>query len=100
MALLYAARVLLYDHEGLIAHTCVCVTGECHFWRVEFENKNCGRNYLHRIVVIFLYSKQWKGVGVGGEQCDQKKHCQMSIKVAQNDFTKKMIYFDTFSKIA
>ena len=25
---------------------------------------------------------------------------QMPIKVAQNDFTRKMIYFDTFTKIA
>ena len=32
-------------------------------------------------------------------QCDQKNR-QMSIKVAQNDFTKKMKDFDTFTKIA
>ena len=31
-------------------------------------------------------------------QCDQKKYRQMSIKVAQNDFTKKD--FNTFTKIA
>ena len=29
-----------------------------------------------------------------------RKNRQMSIKVAQNDFTKKMIDFDTFKKIA
>ena len=29
-----------------------------------------------------------------------RKSCQMSIKVAQNDFTKNMIDFDTFTKIA
>ena len=28
------------------------------------------------------------------------KNCQMSIKVAQNDLTRKMIDFDTFTKIA
>ena len=29
-----------------------------------------------------------------------RKNCQMSIKVAQNDFTRKMNDFDTFTKIA
>ena len=29
-----------------------------------------------------------------------EKNCQMFIKVAQNDFTRKVIYFDTFTKIA
>ena len=33
------------------------------------------------------------------DQCDQKNR-KMSIKVAKNDFTKKMIDFDTFTKIA
>ena len=28
------------------------------------------------------------------------KSRQMSIKIAQNDFTSKMIYFDSFTKIA
>ena len=32
-------------------------------------------------------------------QCDQKNR-QMSIKVAKNDFTRKMIDFDNFTKIA
>ena len=32
-------------------------------------------------------------------QCDQKNR-QMSIKVAQNDFTRKINDFDTFTKIA
>ena len=31
-------------------------------------------------------------------QCDQK-NCQMSIKVAQNDLRRKMINFDTFTKM-
>ena len=31
-------------------------------------------------------------------QCDQKNR-QMSIKVAQNDLTRKMINFDTFTKM-
>ena len=29
-----------------------------------------------------------------------RKNCQMSIKVAQNDFTRKMIDFDNLTKIA
>ena len=29
-----------------------------------------------------------------------EKNCQMSMKVAQNEFTSKMIDFDTFTKIA
>ena len=29
-----------------------------------------------------------------------EKSCQMSIKVAQNDFIREMIDFDTFTKIA
>ena len=33
-------------------------------------------------------------------QCDQKKNYHMSIKVAQSDFTTKIIDFDTFTKIA
>ena len=32
-------------------------------------------------------------------QCDQENR-QMSIIVAKNDFTRKMIDFDTFTKIA
>ena len=28
-----------------------------------------------------------------------RKNCQMSIKVAQNDFIRKMIDFDTFTKL-
>ena len=34
------------------------------------------------------------------DQCDQKKIVQLSIKFAQNDFTRKMKYFDPFPKIA
>ena len=33
-------------------------------------------------------------------QCDQIKIGQMFIKVAKNDFTRKIKTFDTFTKIA
>ena len=29
-----------------------------------------------------------------------RKNCQLSLKIAKNDFYRKMIYFDTFTKIA
>ena len=34
-----------------------------------------------------------------GEQCDQKKIVKCLQKVAQNNFTRKMIDFDTFTKL-
>ena len=34
------------------------------------------------------------------EQCAKKKNRQISIKVAQNDLTRKMIDFDSFTKFA
>ena len=39
-------------------------------------------------------------LSIDKEQCDQKKNRQMSIKVAQNAFTRKIIYFETHTKIA
>ena len=43
---------------------------------------------------------QWRLIYSYPNQCDQKKNRQMSIKFAQNDFTRIMIDFDTFTKIA
>ena len=39
-------------------------------------------------------------IGSGAGSVWPEKNRQMSIKVAQNDFTTKMIDFDTFTKIA
>ena len=38
--------------------------------------------------------------GLGGVQCDQKKIAKCLQKLPKNDFTRKMIDFDTFTKIA
>ena len=37
---------------------------------------------------------------VGAQQCDQKKIAKCLQKLPKNDFTRKMIDFDTFKKIA
>ena len=48
--------------------------------------------------IIKLNSKIWK-VGNGGEQCDQKKSPNVYKKLPKNDFTRKMINFDTVTKL-
>ena len=35
-----------------------------------------------------------------GQQCDQKKIAKCLQKLPKNDFTRNMIYFNTFTKIA
>ena len=37
---------------------------------------------------------------VNKPQCDQKKFAKCLLKLPKNDFTRKMIDFDTFTKIA
>ena len=39
-------------------------------------------------------------VGLGREQCDQKKIAKCLEKLPKSDFTRKMNEFDTFTKIA
>ena len=43
------------------------------------------------------------GIGIGSltsEQCDQKKIAQCLLKLPKNDFTRKIIDLDTYTKIA
>ena len=50
--------------------------------------------------IVDFYFPTWFGdLNECDRQSDQK-NCQMSIKVTQNDFTRKMIDFDNLTKIA
>ena len=50
---------------------------------------------LGKHIIIFLW-----GGAVATVQYDQKKIAKCLQKLPKNDFTRKMIYFDTFTKIA
>ena len=51
----------------------------------------CTINFQLSVVIV---------VGEGWRQCDQKKIARCLLKLPKNDFTRKVIDFDTFTKIA
>ena len=59
-------------------------------------SSECIFQKLPHFICLICNSFRWCGAS---KQCDQKNH-QMSIKVAQNDLTRKMIDIDTFTKYA
>ena len=54
---------------------------------------------LLRILNDFV-TKALRALGLNVNSCVTRKNCQMSLQVAKNDFTRKMIDFDSFTKIA
>ena len=50
--------------------------------------------------LTYLREQTGRGMSFDGEQCVQKKIAKFLLKLPKNDFTRKMIDFDTSTKFA